>query len=164
MLGLTALRRMCTAIVPAHYAPLYDTQDSLQMFDLVTPSLDVLNKENVASCDPLFERYRLWAQTALDNKPYPPAQARVEKLLRMYPSLSSDELLAKRANALRHKFSLVGEPARVLRKTEQCSVLGRDISLAIWEPREALTTIVWNLSHDAQLYEEALGWVRATLV
>ena len=89
-----------------------------------------------------------------------PAQARVEKLLRIvYPSLSSDELLAKRANALRQKFSLVGEPASALRKTEQCSVLGRDISLAIWEPREALTTIVWNLSCDAQLYEEALGWV-----
>ena len=128
------------------------------MFDLVTPSLDVLNKENVASVTP-FDRYRLWAQTALDSKPYPPAQARVEKLLRMYPILSSDELLAKRANALRHKFSLVGKPARVVRKTEQCSVLGRDISLAIWEPREAFTTIVWNLSCDAQLYEEALGWV-----
>ena len=37
---------------PAHYAPLYDTEDALQMFDLVTPSLDVLNKVNVASVTP----------------------------------------------------------------------------------------------------------------
>jgi len=146
---------------PAHWVPLFDKEETLQLFDLLTPSLTVLSTENVASISP-FERYSTWAKVAQDNQPYPPAQKQVEKLLLRFPSLSPEETEKKKSAVRAAKRSLLSEPSEVLvQKTQRCSARGRDVALSVWEPREVEVevTVLWTFATGLHgpwlLYEPA---------
>jgi len=136
---------------PAHWVPLFDREETLHLFDLLTPSLEVLSKENAASISP-FERYATWAQIAQENSPYPPAQEQVDELRRRFPSLAFEEIEKKKAASRKaNRDRLPVSSSGYSRTTQQCHARGREISLVVWEPMEGevFVTVLWTFAVGA---------------
>lgn len=149
---------------PAHWVPLFEQREVLDLFDLLTPSLQVLCTENVASVSP-FERYATWAQSAHEATPYQPAQARVLLLQRKFPSLSLEEIENKKRAVRATIRQRLPVPSHVLgRVIQRCAARGKAISLSTWEPLEDVeVTVLWTFAAGAHgpwpLYKAAFDFV-----
>lgn len=148
---------------PAHWVPFEGGDEALYLFDLVAPSLNVLMMANAALQTP-FERYELFAESAADNRLYPPALLRVEELRREYPVLSAEHKDRNMLARLEAKRLQLATPHSVRQSSVHCRALGRDLALFLWEASEVSVTILWILQSFAttgplSLHLSSLDWV-----